>query len=490
MSKLRQPTLADFVLLIALLFVAVELAQAWVNYLSVVGEALRFPFPIEYGEGPVLEQAVRLARGEAIYLNSFAPSPWRLTQEPPVFHLAQLPFVASNPAFWPGRAISVISAIACVLLVALIVHRLTDDWLASAISGLILLAFPHLASWSLLNRADTLALSLSLTGLYVTLRWARHLWGASLAAALFVASIFTQPAYALAAPATAFIWLFWSQRMRRQAGLLIGLVAGAALALFLGLNLATAGGFMLNVFIAGSGTFVWFRVIGLLINLFVHTAFVFIGGFIFLVLERSTERTHAWPFALPYVVLSLLATLTAGNAGSDVNDLYQLVAALCVLMGSAIAWVSVTAWLRVIALVVVAFQLADLRDWTQESYLAAAIERMTQPRELAQLSAQMRQINDDVLADEYMGLLPINGKRIYLQPAEFTQLQAQGLWSDAQLIEQINQRQFPMIALYEPATADTEPLIVQRWPKPVRDAIYANYEVRERLADALIYVPK
>lgn len=490
MPKLRQPTLADFILLIALLFVAVELVQALVNYLSTASEALRYPYPLEYGEGPVLEQAVRLAHGETIYLNSFALPPWRVTLEPPAFQLAQALFVAGNPAFGPGRAISIASAIACAVLVALIVHRLTDDWLAAALSGLILFAFPHLALWSLLNRADTLALALSLAGLNVTLRWMRHWWGIGLAAALFVASIFTQPAYALAAPATAFVWLFWSQRLRPQAVVLIGLVTAASLALFLALNLATGGGFALNVFVAGSGTFESFRIIGLLINLFVHAAFIFIGGFIFLILERSTERKRAWPFVLPYVAFSLLATLTAGNAGSNVNDMYQIVAAACVLTGSAIAWVSANAWLRVAALIVVAFQLADLRDWTQESYLGVAAERMTQPRELAALSAQVRQSMGDVLADEYMGLLPINSKRIYLQPAEFTQLQAQGLWSDALLIEQINRRQFPMIALYEPVSSGAEPLIVQRWPKSVRDAIYANYELRERLADALIYVPK
>jgi hypothetical protein len=38
--------------------------------------------------------------------------------------------------------------------------------------------------------------------------------------------------------------------------------------------------------------------------------------------------------------------------------------------------------------------------------------------------------------------------------------------------------------LGQPAT------IVTRWPKPVREAIYANYEMTDRLAEALIYTPK
>jgi hypothetical protein len=267
-------------------------------------------------------------------------------------------------------------------------------------------------------------------------------------------------------------------------------VAGASAGLFLALNWATAGGFALNLIATSAGAFEWYRPAGLLINLFVHAAFIIIGGVIFLVLERATEHTRSWPFVLPYLAFSALSAIIAGRAGANVNDLFQLVAALCVLLGALIAWASANTWLKAAALVVVAFQLTDLREWTQESYLNAITARMIQPREVAQLSAEMQQANGDVLADEYLGLLPLHGKRIYFQPAEFTQLQAQNLWSDAALIAQIGRRQFPMIALYEPTSGDTEALIVQRWPKPVRDAIYANYTLRERLADALIYVPK
>jgi hypothetical protein len=84
--------------------------------------------------------------------------------------------------------------------------------------------------------------------------------------------------------------------------------------------------------------------------------------------------------------------------------------------------------------------------------------------------------------------MPLSDKRIFLQPVEFLQLGERGLWSDAYLIDQINRRAFPMIALYEPLGQPA--FIVRRWPKSVRDAIYANYEMTGRLAETLIYTPR
>jgi hypothetical protein len=89
MPKLRQPTAADFVLLIALLFLTVEFAQIVVSYLSLAGGSIRFPFSLSYAEGPMLDQTLRLARGENIYPNAFAAPPYLVTTEPPLFHLAQ-----------------------------------------------------------------------------------------------------------------------------------------------------------------------------------------------------------------------------------------------------------------------------------------------------------------------------------------------------------------------------------------------------------------
>jgi hypothetical protein len=489
MSKLRQPTLPDVAFLILLLLVVVALAQGLVAYLSVAGNALRFPYPLEYGEGPVLEQALQLSRGAPMYSTDFAQPPYTLATTPPLFQWLLAPLVAaSGPAFWYGRAISILSAFAAALLIGMIVHRLTRDWLASLISGLLLLCYPQIALWSLFSRVETLGLALSLGGLYVVLRWPARWPALAAAAALFVAAIIAKPTYAIAAPATACVWLWADQKKRREAVALAAGVAVAAALILVALNAATNGGLFLNVVVGDGNAFEFYRVIEAFILIFVHSAFIIIAGLFFLSLERITERTRSWGFVLTYLVFSLLSALFIGNASAGMNAVVELVAAVCMLFGATMAWLGRNPWLRVVALGVVAFQLADLNEWTQTEHLALASARIEQRREIERLSAIMREASGNVLVDEYMGMLPADGQRIYIQPFEFTQLQERGLWSDANLVERINRREFPLVVLYEPM--GRPPLIVQRWPKRVRDAIYANYEMSDRLAETLIYRPK
>src|SRR5215510_10357917 len=55
--------------------------------------AITFPYPLDYGEGPLLDQAVRLARFENIYRGDLTVPPYTLANYPPLFPLAQAPFV-------------------------------------------------------------------------------------------------------------------------------------------------------------------------------------------------------------------------------------------------------------------------------------------------------------------------------------------------------------------------------------------------------------
>ena len=120
----------------------------------------------------MLDQTLRLAQFENIYRNSFVSPPYTISNYPPLFQLMQVPFARIvGPAFWYGRLISILSAVSAAVLIGLILHTLTSDWIAAAIGGFTLLAFPYLLQGSILNRVDTLALALSLGGLYATVRW-------------------------------------------------------------------------------------------------------------------------------------------------------------------------------------------------------------------------------------------------------------------------------------------------------------------------------
>src|SRR5215211_4290866 len=51
-------------------------------------QALSFPYPLNYGEGPLLDQSVRLAAFENIYRTNLSAPPYVIANYPPLFMLA------------------------------------------------------------------------------------------------------------------------------------------------------------------------------------------------------------------------------------------------------------------------------------------------------------------------------------------------------------------------------------------------------------------
>ena len=86
-----------FALIAALLGCVAHTVWFWIRTIT-------FPFPVDYGEGPLLDQAIRLGHGLAIYEVPASEPPWLVGNYPPLFPLlnsllAQL----FGPAYWCGR---------------------------------------------------------------------------------------------------------------------------------------------------------------------------------------------------------------------------------------------------------------------------------------------------------------------------------------------------------------------------------------------------
>jgi len=405
---------------------------------------------------------------------------------PPLFQLIQVPWAQIlGPAFWYGRLISTLSVISAAVLVGLILQALTGDRIASAIGASTLFAFPHILQGSVLNRVDGLALALSLAGLYVTVRWPSHRQGPWVGGLLFTAAAFTNSQYVLTAPLTAFVWL-WHQEHRRQAIRLAVIVTGSCLGLFLTLNLITQGGFYLNTVLANLISFSWQKVIGSWINLYLHAGYLMIGCLIFIGIERLGEATRSWPLVMPYCLGTAFMTFTVGLANSNANDLFEVAAAFCLAYGAFLAWAE-NYWLKSLLVFVLAVQINLLIDWSRQDYIPAIMNKTASTRDVQQLAKYVQEAEGPILADEYMGLMPLNGHRLYFQPFEYKQLQAANLWSEAQLIDSIERGEFSVILLYEPPDWNA---IGTRWTEEVRKAIYAHYRLEDTLARTFVYRPK
>ena len=498
MTKERESVLPDMIFYAALAILIWQVGSAIFSYIELADGAIRFPYPLEYGEGPILEQVMRLARAVSIYPSQQAiqTAPYFIANEPPLFQLLQVPFFQANgAAFWYGRALSIGSIVAAALLLALIQWTLSRNILAALISGLLLFVFPNTAIWSVFSHPDSLALALSLAGLLAVLRKPDGWAGILLGAILFTAAIFTKHSMALAGPLACVLWLVQTRRWRiggAQSLKLILATAALSLGVFAVVNTATQGGFYFSLTTLNPNAFEPSLVLGHLINLGIHAGFVLTGCVLFVLIDRLDIQTPTWSFVVAYFVAASVAavwtiSLSAGRTGSNINDMFEWVAALCLLTGAALAWASKFYWVKIAGILLLAVQISGLGEWTQAEYQPWLTEKLNNRREIFEINKLIFEANGNVLADEFLGVLPLHGFPIPIQPMEFRQLKEAGVWSDADLIARIRRKEFSAILLYEPSR---ERMISVRWTPELRKAIYDTYDQHERLAETLVYRPK
>jgi len=460
------------VLVIALAGLVLPFAYSLITFARLAGSSLAFRYPLDYGEGPLLDQALRLASGENIYHNDFSVPPFTISNYPPVFPLLQVPFaLVFGPAFWYGRLISILGALLTALLIGLTLYKLTGDIVSAAVAGLIFLSFPYVQFWSVLNRVDLLALVLSWAALLVVVCWPDRRWGIPLTAGLLVLSIFTRQSYALAAPLGAFVWLLAERRWRKAVQLAL-ITGGAGLALFLLINLFTRGGFFLNIVTANVNPFYWDNVRNNFKDLADHSIILFVLIGIFLLVERFRGRTCSWPLVLPYLIAAGVSGITIGKDGSSVNYLLELSAALSFAAGAAMAWLGRNTWVKALVAAALCIQVSGLASWVQHDYVHRVMERVVQEEEVVALFNIVRETDGIVLADEFMGLVPIAGKRLYFQPFEFKMLAEGGIWDEQDFLVSIADHKFALILWYAPPDW---PAIESRWTPRQREMIQGYY---------------
>ena len=449
-------------------------------------EALRFPYPLNYGEGPLLDQAVRLARFENIYRTNLSGPPYVIANYPPLFMLAQVPFVLLfGPAMWYGRLISLISVAAVALFVGLTLHALTRDRIASVAGALIFPAMPYVVRWSSLSRVDSLGLALSWAGLFIVARWPQKRWSVFVSALLLVAAVYTRQTYILAAPLAAFVWLV-AQGQRRRALQTAAISGGACLLLFAALNISTSEGFFLNTITANLNDFRWERVSLNALGALLACPVLLLASLAFIVLTPR-KGNEAWWLVAPYLAASIPTAVLVGKVGSDVNYLLELSAALGLATGAFIAWQRKRPRLRIALIALLAVQMLAL---AQSSRVASGLQNyvIDQRAEVAQLSRMVANSEGPVLTDDYMGLLPARGKRIFFQPFEMTQLARDGDWDQHPFLEDIAKEKFPLIMIWSPPFA--REIKQDRWTPRMLEEIRDNYERKSRVADMVIYRPK
>ena len=488
-----RPHVEDGATIMLLLFLCVSVAIFFIH----AALAVFHPYPLDYGEAPLVDQAMRLAAGQNIYRPDISSPPYTIANYPPLYVLSLAPFAKLfGPSFLAGRVLSLLCALASAAFLALIVYTPSRDRIAAVTTGLLFLAVPYVVGWSPLLRVDMLALALSTAGLYVAARWPTSRRGLVVSALLLVAAIYTRQSYALAAPLAAFVWLWTHDRrqaLRLRSGQALGLAAlvgGLSLLLFLVLNVLTRGGFLFNIVTANVNEFDIGRVQQKWRELRGAAPILLVLGGAFLFL--APRRVRSWPLLAPYLIGACLSAVTIGKIGSNINYLLELSVALSLAAGAFVVWSRERPWLRAALLALLAIQTGLLMQATLRGPVEGLKWRTLPARDPDDLDFEnlnwvIESADGPVLADEFMGLMTLQNKPLYIQPFEVTQLANAGGWDQTPLLESIRHQEFPAIFIHH---FMGYPVYKERWTPEMLSAIAESYAPADFLAETIVYRPR
>jgi 4-amino-4-deoxy-L-arabinose transferase-like glycosyltransferase len=476
-----------------------------------------FPYGMDYGEAPLIDQARRIAAGQTIYKPDLQTPPYVIANYPPLYPLliAGAGRLTGLPLFPVGRAISVAGALLAGLSIGLLAARLFGSRLAGLLAATLLLGNPLVILWGSVARVDLLALGLSLAALWLLYSRGRSWPWLAVAMLCLAAAIFTRQTSALAAPAAGAVWL-WRCDRRRGLAFVAGLALAVAL-VFGALNYATGGGFYLHTVVANVNAFDPGRLppmAGRLASVWPFVILI-VGVMVVTVLSRpgkpATPRRmkaaeaapmpperRAWepaplfsgqPFLwyglAIYTLGALGPAVAVGKVGANVNYFLELMAATAIWAAGAVVWPAGRPALRraagYLALGQVAWAIVGAFLLYREVVAVHWRDLPTYDALYREVAAAARQ--GPVLADEYLDMVVLAGQGIYFQPFEYQQLYQTGRWDPAALVGELASRRFSLIAIHPPGDVYN----VERWPPAVTAAITAYYQLAGQQREIMLY---
>ena len=138
------------------------------------------------------------------------------------------------------------------------------------------------------------------------------------------------------------------------------------------------------------------------------------------------------------------------------------------------------------AVLCLVYQVGLLMRTTLSENVRDLRQRQEDSGQLSQLEEIVVRTKGPILADEYMGLITLQGRPLVIQPLEVTQLSRAGVWDQTPLIQSILQKEFPLILIhYFPVY----PVYKERWTSEMLAAIGRAYSAGDILAGTRIYQP-
>jgi len=494
-----------------LLFAALAglLVARFAGWLMAMAGAIAYPDQLDYGEGIIWQQADLMLQGRGY--KDIASLPHVVFHYPPVFHLTSglLARLAGTDQLTMGRAVSAVSSLGAMVLVARLVWRssaTTGHPLArlapALIAGLLAITFYPVAFWSPTDRVDMLAIFLTLAGASLALEAPERRSAIIIAAVLFVAALFTKQTM-LAAPAAALAVLLLARPRAAWLGVTVAAVAG--LSLFVVLQIVTAGGFLEHIVGYNINRLDLSNVRFVIQQMLVHPVAIllaYLAAFglamgLFAGREgqprwkslsqqlRSDPSRRVEAFALGYLGLTTLTLAAAFKSGASINYLIEWMFACCLcgglLLRRLVADGAGNLRLALFVPVLLLLQLA----YSPVPRMMEALARPAEHAEFDALVARVREASAPVIADNMVAVRKA-GKDLYLETAIIAELTALGRWDETAYLEDIRNRRFAFF-MTEDSAGDR--LFEARYSRAVRAAIAQFYPRTEKLAGHTFHYP-
>jgi hypothetical protein len=317
---------------------------------------LTYPYPLDYGEGPLLTQVQLLRSGVPIWNLYADPAqpPYAVVNYPPVYHLpASIGGVGGHggnhggghggAALQVGRVISLVSALGILVALWMLLREPGTKNQEPSVVGrfsvlgsrfltvLAFLALPIVREWSVVMRVDMLGVCLGLWGLVIVQQYADRravLW----ATPLLLLSLYVKPSL-IAAPAATCVWLLL--RDWRRALLLttaLGISGGLVFAL---LQFASGGWFSVHVLTANVNE--WQETLARQFwddQMAIHWPLLgaaFVALFVTVIADEPNARRQRLHFIILPLLYALFGAITAigvGKVGAYTNYFLEFYAGL------------------------------------------------------------------------------------------------------------------------------------------------------------------
>ncbi|MBK8935931.1 MAG: hypothetical protein IPM76_27165 [Chloroflexi bacterium] len=297
----------------------------------------QFPFDYDQGEGFELMDTLLFSQGQWPYRDNNA-YPFYSSNYPPLFHVVTVPLVwLFGPHYWTGRLVSFLGTLITAAAIGYAVQREGKRWWLSTLAGLAFLASNYVYHVGPLFRQhmfmvmfETVAVVVMAATIAKEEETGRRLNGRLLLVMLLLLAAGYTKQLAYATVAAVFIFFFIRQPKRAVLWAVpFALVTGL---IFLWIDWATNGMWLLNTVTANINPFIREQAIGLFRQWFTLHTILTVTALVFAGYQLYFERLSVYSI---WFVAALANSVTAGKWGAGESYFATAVAASCVLTGLA-----------------------------------------------------------------------------------------------------------------------------------------------------------